>query len=852
MRASVERHYWILEMPHLTLRHLLEAESCDALLRGFLAHAKSGRDSADLLSRLLLQYVGLRSFPSPAETSGFVSALTPSPAAPRFRRKSAKGLQAPRGVPPTFFVAARLLVYAFRFPLAFLLQLLAPHTSVAVALGASQRPATAEARDRCLRFLLRYQRWNRSKAGRDRRPQRVLGLLRGLKRPEERSRRQEERRRFWGRRDPEAVRTADGTIAFSSPSALLCAGGFISLLRICAARGLSSYPASLVDRTLLPELIQLMRVDVGRGMEALLLHEAVAAKEDGEGSGLSETFQVTAEAAPGQTDRLARKCMRLQLALLLALPPGRREALQRQYTFWDALAALSGKAKKVLPASERGKFLKEEVERLVSRTDMSDMTMPLDPSRLLVRVLSETATPLQSAAKVPYALTFETRPLRSCSEQPSSVDGETPVVSRVTCIFKMNDDVRQDQLALQIIQTAASAFNRVGVDVWVRPYKVISMRVAASSLLRLPLSSSSSSSSSSAFVSPQEESPARRRLRQVIPSQQPARGCSNFAPNDSYRVLASPVTHLASREALSETEEKRKRDNEGRGQSCSLSTLAGGPAAEVSAAKATGALQGVSFSEDASALGGLIELIPDTISRHQIGKKFGCSLPELFSLVFAQSHENCAKEVEDTEADEAERGKDRVKEGRKDERPNPVTGHGKALYDMAVKNFVKSLAGYAVLSYILQVKDRHNGNLLISRQSGRVIHIDFGFVFDISPGHDMQFEKAPFKLTREMVQLMGGDSRTEMFRYFTRLCVQGYLVLREQADLIITLAQTMLHSGLPCFKRQSLENLKWRFQLEASPAEAAAFMEARVMDAYENFTTKAYDVVQHLQQGIDY
>nr|PIM02918.1 phosphatidylinositol 3- and 4-kinase [Toxoplasma gondii COUG] len=576
------------------------------------------------------------------------------------------------------------------------------------------------------------------------------------------------------------------------------------------------------------------------------------------------------------------------------------------------------------------------------------MTMPLDPSRLLVRVLSETATPLQSAAKVPYALTFETRPVRPCSEQPSSADGETPVVSRVTCIFKMNDDVRQDQLALQIIQIAASAFNRVGVDVWVRPYKVISMRVAASSFLRLPLSSSSSSSS--AFVSPQEESPARRRLRQVIPSQQPARGCSSFAPNVSSRVLATPVTHPASREALSETEEKRKRDNEGCGQSCSLSALAEGRAAEVSAAKATGALQGVSLSEGASARGGLIELIPDTISRHQIGKKFGCSLPELFSLTFAHSRENCTKEIEDTEADEAERGKDRDKDAavhiekggekrrkegrdrgdeqdggkdkdetsssinadawlvprqgaersspcaavrlgssrqaefrfryfiegerkdacvakdksqkraisftrnlqRKEERPNPVTGNGKALYDMAVKNFVKSLAGYAVLSYILQVKDRHNGNLLISRQSGRVIHIDFGFVFDISPGHDMQFEKAPFKLTREMVQLMGGDSRTEMFRYFTRLCVQGYLVLREQADLIITLVQAMLHSGLPCFKRQSLENLKWRFQLEASPAEAAAFMEARVMDAYENFTTKAYDVVQHLQQGIDY
>lgn len=70
----------------------------------------------------------------------------------------------------------------------------------------------------------------------------------------------------------------------------------------------------------------------------------------------------------------------------------------------------------------------------------------------------------------------------------------------------------------------------------------------------------------------------------------------------------------------------------------------------------------------------------------------------------------------------------------------------------AQRNFIVSLAASSVATYILQVKDRHNGNVMID-DDGHILHIDFGFIFETSPAGNMRFESANFKLTLEMVQV---------------------------------------------------------------------------------------------------
>ena len=173
-------------------------------------------------------------------------------------------------------------------------------------------------------------------------------------------------------------------------------------------------------------------------------------------------------------------------------------------------------------------------------------------------------------------------------------------------------------------------------------------------------------------------------------------------------------------------------------------------------------------------------------------------------------------------------------------------------YQRAQRNFIVSQAAYAITSYILQVKDRHNGNLMFDGD-GHVIHIDFGFIFTISPAKNLNFENPAFKLTAEMVELMGDDTDSPLYRWFQVLVVRGFLAVREHLHEIIAIVQPMLQSTLTCFRGDSMGAPAVRGSSpRARRRRRRRAMIALIAQANGSFRTNVYDWIQNRQQGVYY
>lgn len=174
-----------------------------------------------------------------------------------------------------------------------------------------------------------------------------------------------------------------------------------------------------------------------------------------------------------------------------------------------------------------------------------------------------------------------------------------------------------------------------------------------------------------------------------------------------------------------------------------------------------------------------------------------------------------------------------------------------AKYKKAQMNFAKSLAAYSIICYVLQIKDRHNGNIMLDNE-GHIIHIDFGFLLSNSPG-SVGFEAAPFKLTFEYVEVLGGVD-APCFEVFKDLCKKGFSSLRKNCDHLINIVDLMQKdSSLPCFKNgaQTSVLLKQRLQPELSDDECDQFVEnVLIGKSLGSVYTRLYDQFQLITQGI--
>ena len=177
-------------------------------------------------------------------------------------------------------------------------------------------------------------------------------------------------------------------------------------------------------------------------------------------------------------------------------------------------------------------------------------------------------------------------------------------------------------------------------------------------------------------------------------------------------------------------------------------------------------------------------------------------------------------------------------------------------FKQAQYRYLESLAGSSLATYILALGDRHNGNIMLELDSGRLAHIDFGFVLGMRPGKDkvpytdFSFERAPFKLTSEMVEILDGKG-SALWKDFVKALVDGFMAVRAKADVLLTLLEIAGYKSMfPCFNQPGggmnrvLREFRSRLMLDVPDSQIPRRVEKLANKAYNHTGTILYERFQ--------
>ena len=177
---------------------------------------------------------------------------------------------------------------------------------------------------------------------------------------------------------------------------------------------------------------------------------------------------------------------------------------------------------------------------------------------------------------------------------------------------------------------------------------------------------------------------------------------------------------------------------------------------------------------------------------------------------------------------------------------NPDENEPLGVRKETMDTYIKSCAGYCVITYLLGVGDRHLENLLLA-PDGHFFHADFGFILDRDP--------KPFapmmKLCKEMVEGMGGTTSPHYLQ-FKQYCFTAYTTLRKSANLILNLFSLMVDANIPDIRVEpdkAVLKVKERFHLEMSEEEAIRHFEQLIGDSVNAIFGVVIDRLHEFVQG---
>ena len=157
--------------------------------------------------------------------------------------------------------------------------------------------------------------------------------------------------------------------------------------------------------------------------------------------------------------------------------------------------------------------------------------------------------------------------------------------------------------------------------------------------------------------------------------------------------------------------------------------------------------------------------------------------------------------------------------------------------------YIKSCAGYSILTYLLGVGDRHLDNLLI-HSSGAFFHCDYSFLLGSDPKTYL-----PLRITNHMIAALGGEE-SDGYTKFVSLMGAAFLCLRqaENVHLVLSLIRLMEASCLPMEIR--LNDVRNRLRLDLSDEAALEYLEDLLETTVSNKMWLAVDAIHTIGKRI--
>ncbi|GAB5365321.1 hypothetical protein AAMO2058_001047600 [Amorphochlora amoebiformis] len=166
-------------------------------------------------------------------------------------------------------------------------------------------------------------------------------------------------------------------------------------------------------------------------------------------------------------------------------------------------------------------------------------------------------------------------------------------------------------------------------------------------------------------------------------------------------------------------------------------------------------------------------------------------------------------------------------------------------------NFTYSCAGYCVATLVLGIGDRHNGNIMCTKD-GHLFHIDFGhFLGNFKSKMGFKRERTPFVFTPSMAQVITeGKKKENDYQDFLNLCKKAYRMVRQQASLLEMLFILMISAGMPeLMEVEDIQYLRQQLNLKMTENAANKHLEHLIEKSKANMYKQLDNYIHILKHG---